>query len=245
MRSKKCNPGELNVAKSVSQILEDLERRFPDGPTADEVVRSQGFDFLAHHWTDRWPQNLAVPELLQGNNRNRITRSDVFLKARTVASELKARTVASEGSILELYVAVCAWGTGTKAQRVARCIKPLYQEGAVAALARSFKAAQSLEPAEAYRRLNTWGEDRIKYFGPAFFTKWLYFSAFDAWDRGQIPAPLILDARVARAIGWKTEGWPSSAYRDYLVCVAEIRSAWCPREPSHVVEYALFKLGGS
>lgn len=224
------------MAKSVNQVLEHLEGRFPDGPPADEAVQSQGFDFLPHHWTDRWPQNLEVPELLEGNIRKRITRSDVFLYARSVASER---------SIVELYVAACAWGTGTKAQRVARCIKPLHQEGAVAALMRSFKAAQSLDPGEAYRRLNTQGEDRIKYFGPSFFTKWLYFSAFDTWDRPQIQAPLILDARVARALGWKTGGWPSSAYNDYLNHIAEIHEAWCPREPSHVVEYSLFKLGGN
>lgn len=150
-------------------------------------------------------------------------------------------------SMLNLYVAVCAWGTGTKAQRVARVVKPLHEDGALAALQRSFHAARSLDPVEAYRRLNLTDQDRLKGFGPAFFTKWLYFAAYDEPERRERGAPLILDARVANALGWPPVSgrWPSSAYAEYLDTAAEINARWCPSSSRHVVEYALFKIGGS
>ncbi|GKV72017.1 hypothetical protein NCCP2145_13980 [Pseudarthrobacter sp. NCCP-2145] len=83
-------------------------------------------------------------------------------------------------------------------------------------------------------------------FGPAFFTKWLYFAAYDDPERRQGSAPLILDARVANALGWPpTSGrWPSSAYAEYLRTAAKINALWCPSSSQHVIEYALFKIGG-
>jgi len=45
-------------------------------------------------------------------------------------------------SVLNLYVSVCAWGTGTKAQRVARVVQPILEDGALDALQRSFEAAR-------------------------------------------------------------------------------------------------------
>ncbi|PJI53577.1 hypothetical protein CTI14_26590, partial [Methylobacterium radiotolerans] len=106
---------------------------------------------------------------------------------------------------VNLYVAICAWGTGTKAQRVARAVKPLHEKGAISALGRSLDAARTLHPTEAYRRLNTIGEDKVKHLGAAFFTKWLYFSAYDTTSRHEGPAPLILDSRVAKALDWKSQ----------------------------------------
>lgn len=177
------------------------------------------------------PQDLPLPEVLRRGDRKRLDRHDVFSLSSAASSP---------EDVVNLYVAVCAWGTGTKAQRVARCVRPLHQKGAVAALTRSFECARSCTAIEAYRRLNTWGEDRIKYFGASFFTKWLYFSAYDLRKAAQGTAPLILDARVAGALGWSTQGWSSSSYGRYLDLAAEVRAAWCPAEPSHVVEYALF-----
>lgn len=221
------------MSKSESQIVEELERNYPQGPPTDSAVRSQAFEYLPRHWTDRWPRGLPVPESLQTAERKRVRRSDLFIQAQHASSD---------EAILNFYVAMCGWGTGTKAQRVARCLRPLHEQGAVAALRRAYDAAQSQSPVEAYRRLNTLGEDRIKYFGPAFFTKWLYFSAYDAEATRQRHLPLILDARVASALGCKTSGWRSRDYGRYLDIVAQLSEAWRgPTEPL-VIEYALFQL---
>lgn len=221
----------------MNDICKALSTRFPEGPPAEGIVRSQGFDYLSSHWTNRWPDHLPIPEALGGAERRHVNRSKLFAMAREVSSA---------EAVLNLYVAVCAWGTGTKAQRVARVVKPLYENGALDALQRSFNAARSTDPVDAYRRLNSADGDRIKGFGPAFFTKWLYFAAYDSTHRPEGSVPLILDARVANALGWPTVAgrWPSSAYSEYLHTAAEINDAWCPFSSRHVIEYALFKIGG-
>lgn len=226
------------MSKTVEEVCQELEVLFPEGPPTDQLVRSQGFDYLARHWTKRWPQSLPVPNVLNGEERQHVSRSDVFTMTKDVSSA---------ESILDLYVAVCAWGTGTKAQRVARVVKPLHEDGALDALQRSFHKARSLDPVEAYQHLNVTSEDRIKGFGPAFFTKWLYFAAYDDPERQDLRRPLIFDDRVVKGLGWATisSRQPSSAYAKYLDTAAEINARWCPSSSRHVVEYALFKLGGN
>lgn len=231
---------DRNLTRTVNEICHVLATRYPKGAPDEGVVRGQGFDYLTRHWTDRWPHTLLpLPEALSnGPERRHISRSELF----TMAGE-----VSSVESVLNFYVAVCAWGTGTKAQRVARVVKPLYEDGALEALQRSFHAAQSTDPVEAYRRLNVVDMDRVKGFGPAFFTKWLYFAAYDNPDRNEQSVPLILDAKVADALGWPhvTRRWPSSVYAQYLHTAAEINAAWSPSSSRHIIEYALFKIGGT
>lgn len=226
------------MSKTVEEICQDLEAFFPEGPPADERIRSQGFDYLTRHWTDRWPVALPIPTALKGPERQHVSRSDLFALANEVSSA---------ESILNLYVAVCAWGTGTKAQRVARVTKPLHEEGALDALQRSLHKARTLDPVKAYHHLNSPSEDRIKGFGPAFFTKWLYFAAYDDPNREGLRAPLIFDDRVSNALGWAstTNRRPFTAYARYLDVAAEVNARWCPTSPRHVVEYALFKLGAN
>jgi hypothetical protein len=98
---------------------------------------------------------------------------------------------------------MCSWGTGSKAQRVARCAKPLHEQNAADTLLRSHIASQELGPVEAYRRLSTYGEDKIKHFGPAFFTKWIYFSAYDNIEhKGDLAPPgrgvVVVDGHIQR-----------------------------------------------
>ena len=95
----------------------------------------------------------------------------------------------------------------------------------------------------AYASLWRGGDNRIKYFGPAFFTKWLYFSTYEDWVSNELP-PLILDARVANALGWWPYGWSASDYATYPERAEHVRQLWCPDRGSHVVEYALFTIGG-
>jgi hypothetical protein len=230
------------MARSLQEITAALGQHFPEGPPADTTVRNQGFDYLPRHWTSRWPDSLPVPQVLLGGDRKHLSRQDVFA--------ISSATTGSDEDLVNLYVAICAWGTGTKAQRVARAVKPLHEKDAISALARSLHTARSAHPIEAYRRLNTTGEDKIKHFGAAFFTKWLYFAAYDTAHDREDPAPLILDSRVARALGWRSLGWDSKDYGRYLDLAVDIREMWRPHDascstaPAHVIEYALFKLGG-
>lgn len=221
----------------MEEICEALTAQFPDGAPTDAAVRSQGSDYFPEHWTSRWPGHLPLPAALDSSQRRRhIDRSELFAMAEKIST--------SE-DILNLYVSVCAWGTGPKAQMVARVVKPLHETGALDSLQRSFHTARSLDPIEAYRRLNTTTENRIKGFGPAFFTKWLYFAAYDDPTRPQQLRPLILDERVTNALGWPpiSTRRPSGAYAEYLATATKINTIWSPDQPLHTIEYALFKIG--
>lgn len=220
--------------RSVDEVIAALDHYYPSGPPNDQTVRGQQTYYLPKLWKDRWPTHLELPTVLRSDERALVTRDDLFRRARSITSADDA---------VDLYVRVCAWGTGTKARPVARCVKPLSQPAASNALLRSHRSVIGGDAESAYRRLHTWGEDRIKYFGPAFFTKWLYFSAYDSWQQEQGPPPLILDARVAKTLGWASTGWPASAYTQYLGIAKRIQQVWCPQRPLHVVEYALFKAG--
>lgn len=95
-----------------------------------------------------------------------------------------------------------------------------------------------MDPVEAYRSLNLTSQDRIKGFGPAIFTKWLYFAAYDDPTRRDLHLPLIFDDRVITALGWTTtpNRQPPAAYAKYLDTAAEISACWCPTSSRHVVE---------
>lgn len=223
------------MGRDAQEIRELLDDAFPDQRPSDAEVRRQTVVFHADHWIRRWPTTLATPSLLVAGERISLSRQDIFDKARDVASVDDA---------VELYVMVAGWGSGTKARSAARCVKPLHASGASNSLLRSFSSIRGVGATEAYRRLYTWEEDRIKFFGPAFFTKWLYFSGYDSWSSPG-PAPLILDARVAMSLSWRTTGWSASAYQRYLHLAEEVRLLWAPDQTSHVIEYALFKASSS
>jgi hypothetical protein len=82
----------------------------------------------------------------------------------------------------------------------------------------------------------------LKFMGPAYFTKHLYFTGYGTRVPGA--KPLILDSRVARALsrrsgfeGIQTYGWSADTYERYL----EFASAQV-REPEDV-EAELFLEG--
>lgn len=214
-------------------VMARLRERFPGGPPGDELVRDHRVTFLRSHWSNQLP-GLSCPVLDSVEERITVSRRELFDAARDAETE--------EG-VLDLYVKVAGWGSGTSARSIARCARVLRQNNAVATLSIAREASIAASPVEAYRRMNTRSDLRIKYLGPAFFTKWLYFTGYD--QRELKPAPLILDARVATAIGWKRKwGWRSAAYGEYLEAVEQVRAEWGPGATAHVVEYSLFKAGG-
>lgn len=224
---------KVRQSRSVSELVERLAAHFPEGTPTEQTVRDQGFSFYKHHWTDRWPSTLADPPVLGGSGDTRVTRQSLLGSADLVRTDDDA---------VDFYVRVCSWGAGTKAQRIARCVKPLHQPGAVRSLMEARRVVRSGDVLGAYAAMWRGGERRIKYLGPAFFTNWLYFSAYEDWD-SMTPAPLILDARVANALGWWPYGWSAQDYETYLERAEKVRQQWCPDSSTHVIEYALFKLG--
>lgn len=227
----------IRMVHSLDDVVARLDERFLDGHLGDGAVRRQSFQFLPAAWNKRWPEDLPKPAILaSGNSRVWVSRQDVFERARSIETPKDA---------VDLYLLMCAWGTGTKARAVARSARPLWQPALGDSLLRTHALARSGRAVDAYRQLAPGGAHRIKYFGPSFFTKWLYFSAYESWESDRSPAPLILDRRVALALGWRRlSGWSAGQYVDYLETAEAIRDRWAPNAALHSIEHALFTVGG-
>jgi len=203
------------------------------GKPTGETVRKQSVNYYPRHWCKSWPSDLARPEGLGTDGRVSLTRADVFTQAATVETPSDA---------VSLYVAVCSWGSGIYAQSITRRARVLGNPAAPMLLMRSLTRVRAEGAVAAYAALEWGGEDHLKHFGPAFWTKWLYFGGFDAKARPGT-APLILDSLVASALGWRIGGWSTADYERYLALASEVRQAWCPSAPLDVVEYSLFQMG--
>jgi len=71
----------------------------------------------------------------------------------------------------------------------------------------------------AYESMLRRGNNNIRFCGPAFFTKFLYFSSFDPASTD--PQPLILDRWVARSLNMGRSPWSPQAYGEYLDLAVE------------------------
>ncbi|OYO21613.1 hypothetical protein CGZ93_09920 [Enemella dayhoffiae] len=224
--------------KQTADELVAAIRSHSELPARDETVRTQQEYFYPSTWRAHWPQCLPVPPTLAdvqpGTHKKRtVTREDIFTRANSVETELDA---------LDLYVLMCGWGAGWQGLTGWRSRRPLAMPGVASALLRSHSEIRNgADPVKAYQRLLN-GENRIKYFGPAFFTKWLYFSGYESAPASGL-RPLILDSRVAATLGWPSYGWASEQYGQYLRLAHEaaVRLDSTP----HAVEHALYILRGN
>ena len=200
-----------------------------------ETVWAQSSKFFLSHWTSRWPETLPLPPVLDNPNTvGWISRQDLFDLGEPIESEADA---------VNFYVAVCAWGAGPSAQQTYRSIRPLHEPGAPQRLLEGLRAAAVGSADDVYAVFDHSGPAKLKGLGPAFFTKLLYFAAGRPTS-SDTRHPLILDKRVAVALGWeKTFGWQTSEYSHYLDLVGQLHQRWRPDLPTDVIEYTLFLAG--
>jgi hypothetical protein len=191
----------------------------PDGaavPGRDEVL-GQKIPFDRARWLpllpgpDWWPAELDDCPTVAG--RPRVDRSTVFGIAR--------RADTAEGR-RHLLTATLVWGTGTRAQSVARRAR-VFAESSPRDIDAHLEAALGILQEEgavaAYFAFNN--DHRIRFLGPAFFTKVLYFAGHERCA-GAL-RPLILDRFVALALRdadtsekWRGGGWTTPRYSRYL-----------------------------
>ncbi|MFF4960978.1 hypothetical protein ACFY2Z_28730 [Streptomyces sp. NPDC001222] len=185
-------------------------------PGRDDVL-GQAIPFDRARWLSLlpgsgwWPGELDACPIVSG--RARVDRSTVF--------DISRRADTIEGR-RHLLTASLVWGSGTKARSVARHAR-IFAASSVSDIDTRLAAALDVLRREgavsAYVAFNN-GE-RIRFLGPAFFTKLLYFAGHDhpvgPWR------PLILDSVVARAlraadteVKWPGGGWTTPRYTRYL-----------------------------
>ncbi|XAZ35481.1 hypothetical protein AAHB37_03825 [Glutamicibacter halophytocola] len=161
------------IRKTTAEVV-DLLRNGKGLPSAAEV-ENHAIRFYPRHWLNRWDESMpGIPPILQSgekDSKDRLTlsRGDLFALGTKVKTAQDA---------VSFYVAVCSWGTGTKARDIDRRIPTLSEPDVGEKLLSGIMLAQNpnVEAEEAYRSFWTSNQYRLKGLGPAFFTKLLYFA---------------------------------------------------------------------
>ena len=145
----------------------------------------------------------------------------------------------------KLFIASMVFGYGDRgygAWRVARICSRVSRDELINAFEAQYAAAAM--SADASWKSHT-GSARLKYFGPAFATKFAYFA--ELRQRAEFPIPLIADANTSKAVN-KYFGISESAkvevsYLQYVDKACEIAAEIGGNTRPDDVERALFEIG--
>lgn len=168
-----------------------------------------------------------------------ISRSDLFALAQAVLAP-----DADDATTLSLLWRTLAWGAGTSGRNMRRRMKSVRADApGFAILLREAGAAARTDPRAAYELMYPARRTAIRFLGPAFFTKFLYFAGAGEPDHPS----LILDARVAAALstrcgrdGLRYGGWKSETYEAYCALLGRWSEQHGVR--ADVIEHRLFDL---
>jgi hypothetical protein len=159
-----------------------------------------------------WSRELTILDLqTDALASDKLSRGDVFALADGAASSPKTAEA--------LLWNTLAWGTGNKRRLIRKRLQAYVEDRArLSELLCKAAATSRTDPEVAYRLLRP-KQNAIKYLGPAFFTKFLYFAGGGSSDH---PC-CILDDRVAASLqsaGWRSlprrsDWWPST-YGRYM-----------------------------
>lgn len=210
-----------------------------------EAVLAQSVPVNAGRWREAITSRGLPP--LQGKlaepGLTSVSRAEVF--------SLADREATVENAFQLLYYSL-AWGLGSRAPRLHARLDALAadQERAGELLVAAWEKARTGAPAvEVYSVLTTGrGAGRIRWFGPAFSTKFLYF----AQGAASVPRYVILDAVVAGNLkaawpGASSGAWFPETYGRYC----ELLANWAEQATDRLggsrkvradeIEYTLFK----
>ncbi|HEX2241087.1 MAG TPA: hypothetical protein VHJ82_08115 [Actinomycetota bacterium] len=143
------------------------------------------------------------------------------------------------------FISIMAWGYGRAWGGPWRVRQMLSDPDADDKIRRVIELVRTEGAVAGYRALAHGGEAHLKYLGPSFATKLLYFAGYGT---DVDPRPLILDRRVGAALDTfgiylRYGAFDSSHYEAYLALAAEV-AAGAARNP-HDVEWWLFTRGGN
>ena len=173
---------------------------------------------LAPAWT-----SAQSPLSAEAKGRGSISRQNLSDLAQTVR--------AGNESWTQLLIHTFGWGWGGTAlgpSRLARVLEANDSPMIEGNLANAVGTLDTSGAVAAYWDLNNRSRLHLKHLGPAFFTKFLYFSG--AGGPNNAPPPLILDKIVARRIctlisqerRLATGGWTTRDYAFYLALMLRV-----------------------
>lgn len=157
--------------------------------TVEDAVADKVIPLNAEKWSDYLRDSPGLQDLVA--NRTGITRRDV---SQVALESLRTR------KWTPLFTASYAWGQGLNGygpSRLSRIVATAAQRDIdlEVTLAEAVAAMREGAATDGYARLR----GALPWFGPAFFTKFLYFAGAVA-PPAKGPAPLILDAVVAKQL---------------------------------------------
>ena len=212
---------------------------------AEAQAPQRGFDWNPESWRVALAD---CPDVLDQLNElpKKINRDEV---CRIVTSNLK------RGAVLPAFVTAMIWGYSTAGYgptRVRWVLTGVRGKDAMGASVR-FAVAARLEEAvqvvraegavEGFRHMNNAGH--IKYLGPAFFTKWLYFASAAAGPDDARAAP-IFDKQVkdwlANKAGVRLNIYKTNDYSRYIALLKAWGSHTSKVRTPAQVEKAIFYL---
>ncbi|MBY9074230.1 hypothetical protein K1X13_05280 [Nocardioides sp. WL0053] len=207
----RTTPADLTPPDSLLARLSTTDRT--------EYIDRHGFGRaqLKPEWWIKRGVTIHLPSSADGEPV--LTRSDLFQMADHVSDD---------DSLLAVLWHVLAWGSGTSRRNNDRRIDSCKQH--ISLLKLAFDAARGSDPRTAYGTLIRRGGAKIPHFGPAFFSKFLYFASEDS-----TPRCLILDARVARSLwslGWsmaptyRGRSFSYNWYTDTYVSYCALLESW-------------------
>ncbi len=185
-------------------------------------------DAIDHYGVSGGPITVVRDGQQAQNGVGKLTRGDVF--------KLADAATASRDGALSLMWHSLAWGAGPKRRLCKKRIESIgTDEHRFADALISCAESSRTDALSAYRQIcPAPGRNLVKFLGPAFATKYLYFSG-----GGRIAHPcLILDSRVATTLksraGWsdlRTDGlWPVETYAEYC----ELLGSWSVRKSAEL-----------
>lgn len=216
----------------MSNTIETLREVVARHLATDDIVRGQREDFAENLWL-RYLPGVVSDQLDIAAVPSDTTRQDLFDQAQEVGDAAGA---------LALYLRIAGWGAN-RPQPVWRCARPFTDPRLGEVLLASRDHLREAGPVEAYWWMLPGGNHHVHGLGPAFFSKWLYFCGYPARADDVDPQalyPLILDARVAQALGLRSIG-SKDAYATYLDA-AHTLARDLDTTP-HCIEHALFTAG--
>lgn len=185
---------------------------------------------LAHFW----PPQLDAK--VKDDGSPVLSRDNVFAIATTNAEHRELHTA----------VAAYVWGIGKNAYSIRWMVRAFTRNTDVVEdkLRLAASVLENDGPVAAYKAMFRGGEANMKFMGPAYFTKFLFFIGYK--DTAAELRPLILDKRVATALRKRPDfplqprdgDWPSTVYEQYLTYCRDQNS-----DDPEAVEIALFNEG--
>ncbi|MBF6340888.1 hypothetical protein IU450_34110 [Nocardia abscessus] len=183
-------------------------KQWLSGADAQEVIFAHRIEIVPQ-W---WAHNLAAYGFDNPVVDTSVSRGQLFAMA-------DAAVVSGEGALALLWNSL-AWGVGRRARNNRQRIASMAagRDNHAALLVEAARASRS-DPVAAYALLRPSPyRNAVRWLGPAFFTKFLYFAG---GGRADHPC-CIIDNRVAaalRAAGWAGlagSGWSPDVYGRYL-----------------------------